>query len=250
MDGKKKRSGPSGASPSRSAGVQSPAIVRKLQGEIRRLSQRLRETQALLEERESILDRLPTLITLMDSRLRFIWVNQAYADWYRLPRKNIIGRRVQDIIAPASFDAAERFMRSALEGQACSFENIAFGADGKVRGVRASYFPLSDATGKITHFVAVVEDVTAQKQAEQQRDQGRADLQTAHAQIKALRGVIPICAKCKKVRTDQGYWQILEAFIREHSEADFTHGLCPDCARHLYPTLKCTRKPQEGGEEG
>lgn len=51
--------------------------------------------------------------------------------------------------------------------------------------------------------------------------------------------MIPICAKCKKVRTDQGYWQILEAFIREHSEADFTHGLCPDCARQLYPTLKC-----------
>ena len=175
MDGKMKRSGPSTASPSRSAGAGSATSVRKLQGEIRRLRRHLREAEEVLSERESILDCLPTLITLMDSRLRFIWVNQAYADWYRLPKKNIIGRRVQDIIAPASFEAGERFMRSALEGQACSFENIAFGPDGKVRGVRASYFPLGDATGKVTHFVAMVEDVTAQKQAEQQRDQGRAD---------------------------------------------------------------------------
>lgn len=134
-----------------------PPSVRGLQGEIRPLFRRLRETEELLGERDAVLDRLPTLITLMDSRLRFIWVNQAYADWYRLPKKNIIGRRVQDIIAPASFEVGERFMRSALEGQACSYENIAFGTDGKVRGVRASYFPLSDATGKVPRFVAVVE---------------------------------------------------------------------------------------------
>lgn len=61
------------------------------------------------------------------------------------------------------------------------------------------------------------------------------ELQAALANVKTLRGLLPICASCKKIRDDEGYWQQVEVYIRDHSEADFTHGLCPDCLLKIYP---------------
>ena len=62
-------------------------------------------------------------------------------------------------------------------------------------------------------------------------------LQEVMGQVKKLSGMLPICASCKKVRDDTGYWQQIEEYIRDHSEADFTHGICPECANKLYPEL-------------
>lgn len=61
------------------------------------------------------------------------------------------------------------------------------------------------------------------------------ELQTAMAQIKTLSGLLPICAGCKKIRDDDGYWQDVAVYIRDHSEAEFSHGLCPDCAQEFFP---------------
>ena len=64
------------------------------------------------------------------------------------------------------------------------------------------------------------------------------DLQQALDEIKTLRGIIPICASCKKIRDDNDSWQRIEKYISDHSEAEFSHGICPDCAKKLYPDLK------------
>jgi hypothetical protein len=61
--------------------------------------------------------------------------------------------------------------------------------------------------------------------------------EAALSEVKILSGFLPICASCKKIRDDQGYWQQLESYIRDHSEAEFSHGICPDCARRLYPDI-------------
>lgn len=61
------------------------------------------------------------------------------------------------------------------------------------------------------------------------------ELEAALARVKTLHGLLPICASCKKIRDDHGYWQQVEVFIRDHSEADFTHGLCPECLIKIYP---------------
>lgn len=63
------------------------------------------------------------------------------------------------------------------------------------------------------------------------------ELQDALAEVITLRGIIPICSSCKKVRDDKGYWNQIESYIRDHSEADFSHGICPECAKELYPDL-------------
>jgi sigma-B regulation protein RsbU (phosphoserine phosphatase) len=61
------------------------------------------------------------------------------------------------------------------------------------------------------------------------------ELRQALDQIKTLRGIVPICANCKKIRDDQGYWNQVEVYVRDHTEAEFSHSICPDCVKELYP---------------
>ncbi len=63
----------------------------------------------------------------------------------------------------------------------------------------------------------------------------RGSVSEALADVKVLSGLLPICASCKRIRSDEGYWEQIEAYIRDHSEARFSHGLCPSCIRLLYP---------------
>ncbi len=75
-------------------------------------------------------------------------------------------------------------------------------------------------------------------EAEQRRLlEERAALQEALSKVRQLSGLLPICAACKKVRDDQGYWTQIEAYIRDHSDAEFSHSLCPDCGDRLYPGI-------------
>ena len=91
--------------------------------------------------------------------------------------------------------------------------------------------------GSLVGFQCVGRDITARKQGEEERTRLIEQLQKAMAEIKTLRGIIPICASCKKIRDDKGYWHSVESYVRDHSEAEFSHGICPECARKLYPDL-------------
>jgi len=73
------------------------------------------------------------------------------------------------------------------------------------------------------------------KQTIIEREKTLKKLNTALTEIKILRGLLPICALCKKIRDNKGYWNQIEGYIQEHSEAVFSHGVCPECAKKLYP---------------
>ncbi len=73
------------------------------------------------------------------------------------------------------------------------------------------------------------------------------ELEEALAKIKTLRGLIPICATCKKIRSDQGYWQQIEQYLAEHSEADFTHGICPECLKQVEVQVNTIGDREEPG---
>ncbi len=87
------------------------------------------------------------------------------------------------------------------------------------------------------------------KKAEEAREKLIRELQEALANIKILRGMLPICSSCKKIRDDKGYWNQIESYIRDHTEAEFTHGICPECMKKLYPDLY-ERDPYAGIAEG
>ena len=78
-------------------------------------------------------------------------------------------------------------------------------------------------------------ELIERKRAEEEREKLVQELQKTLAKVKTLSGLIPICASCKKIRDDKGYWGQIESYIRDHSEAEFSHGICPDCMKKLYP---------------
>ena len=75
------------------------------------------------------------------------------------------------------------------------------------------------------------------KRIENEKQRLICELRDAMARVKVLSGLLPICSSCKKIRDDRGYWNQIESFVRKHSEAEFSHGICPDCAKKLYPEL-------------
>jgi len=85
---------------------------------------------------------------------------------------------------------------------------------------------------------AVVRNITARRQTEAKCDRLIQDLRGALAKVKSLSGLLTICAGCKKIRDDGGYWKQVEGYIQEHSEARFSHGMCPDCIKKYYPELE------------
>ena len=84
-------------------------------------------------------------------------------------------------------------------------------------------------------FVLVmIEDISERRRAAEERERMIEELQVALASVKTLRGLIPICASCKKIRDDKGYWSQVEVYVRERSDAEFSHGICPECMKALY----------------
>jgi len=109
--------------------------------------------------------------------------------------------------------------------------------DGKIKWVDDQTFIRRDEKGKITHYQGIVSDITERKYAEEALSRERNELQRALEKIKTLSGLLPICANCKKIRDDKGYWNQIESYIRNHSEAEFSHSFCPECAKMLYPNV-------------
>ena len=107
----------------------------------------------------------------------------------------------------------------------------------KIKGVKSGGIdfltkPLNEdiLLGKISLFLKIYNQ---QKALEMKN----VELKEALENIKTLKGIVPICSSCKKIRNDDGYWERVEAYISEHSEAVFSHGICPDCIEKLYPDL-------------
>ena len=89
-------------------------------------------------------------------------------------------------------------------------------------------------------------DITQRKRQEKERLRLIEELRSALARVKTLSGLLPICASCKKIRNDHGYWEQVEIYIKNHSQADFTHGMCPDCIHKLYPEYAALKAKRQG----
>ena len=97
--------------------------------------------------------------------------------------------------------------------------------------------------GRLVATDGVLRDITEQKRLEIEQARLISELQAALAKIKTLRSLIPICASCKKVRDDAGFWKQVEDYLGEHADITFTHGLCPDCRGKFFPAGGSEAKP-------
>jgi PAS domain S-box-containing protein len=101
---------------------------------------------------------------------------------------------------------------------------------GQLIPVSVTVSPIKDAQGQIIGAATIARDIRRQKQGDQERVQLNQRLFAATDQVRTLTGMLPICASCKRIRDDHGYWEQVETYISKHSEVIFSHSLCPECA--------------------
>ncbi|MBC7260224.1 MAG: PAS domain S-box protein [Chloroflexi bacterium] len=108
-------------------------------------------------------------------------------------------------------------------------------ADGSTIWAQDNVYAVRDAEGNVQHYEGSLVDITQRKRAEEERERLIGELQKALSEVRTLSGLLPICASCKRIRDDQGYWRQVEEYVRDHTEVEFTHSICPDCMKRLYP---------------
>lgn len=121
--------------------------------------------------------------------------------------------------------------------------------DGREIQVEAQWRIVWGQEGSLLGFQGVTRDVTERRRMEVERERLIQDLTRALADVKQLSGMLPICSSCKKVRDDHGYWSQIETYLSEHTEATFTHGVCPECAQKFREEIQArhTRTEDEAG---
>ena len=168
----------------------------------------------------------PVLTVVVDSEGRVIKSNRAkITSGDRLP--NIGDIMYKDYAARHHIDMYANLMSCIRSGIIGNFPELEYGT--KILSITISPFPGG--------AIITSQDITAQKIAEKDRLKLIEKLQQALSELETLRGLLPICACCKKIRDDHGYWNHIESYIRKHTLADFTHTLCPECVKQFYPDL-------------
>ncbi|MBI5464105.1 MAG: PAS domain S-box protein, partial [Ignavibacteriales bacterium] len=190
------------------------------------------------------------MVLITDEQQRIVWANDAFARITEYTIEEAIGRNPGILLQSENTDPQTiDQVRDALDhGREIRCELLNRSKSGREYWIEAYIQPLHPEQGSFAGFIAIENDVTERKKAEVEREKLLSELQEALANIKTLGGLIPICSNCKKIRDDRGYWNQIEKYIMEHSDALFSHGICPDCARELYP--KYFDKPDKGKEPG
>jgi len=107
--------------------------------------------------------------------------------------------------------------------------------DGETVNTLVSTVARKDKQGRMIGFQGSIKDITVIREAEGHRDKLIGDLRVALDRIDEMEGMLSICASCKRIRDDEGGWREIEEYVSDHSKAEFSHGICPDCMRRLYP---------------
>lgn len=232
--------------------LQNARLYEAIQNE---LAERTRTEQALRESEASyrqIIETAQEGIWILNARDRTALVNQSLAEMFGYTGREMIGKSIYDYQFPE--DHIDTQIRLAQRRQGISGQtDMRFRhKDGGEVWVHISANPIFDADGCYLGALGMFTDVTERRRVEQDHEALIAELQKALAEVKRLGGLLPICASCKKIRTDEGYWEQVEVYIAERSEAQFSHGYCPDCARKLFPEYYVDERPKRvnpGGTE-
>ncbi|MFH0958069.1 MAG: PAS domain-containing protein [Pseudomonadota bacterium] len=185
-------------------------------------------------EKTAILNGITTNIAFVNDKLQILWVNKAAAESVGRSPKEMIGATCHSLWADPERPCENCPTVKAFQTKK-SEKAIMTTPDGRVWDERGE--PVFDDDGNLIGVVELAQDITDRKRLEEEKEKVVIDLEKALSQVKKLSGFLPICASCKKIRDDQGYWRQVEEYIRDHSEAQFSHGICPDCARKLYTEL-------------
>jgi PAS domain S-box-containing protein len=153
------------------------------------------------------------------------------------------GKPYSDIIHPDDTLFVEKSIFIAVEqGKTFTIEYRIIDTKNNVRWVYEKGRVVYGPNNKVLYLDGAIFDITSNKKNEQDRERLLIELKEALRDIKTLSGLLPICANCKNVRDDKGYWNQIETYIEQHSSAMFTHGICPICTEKLYGKEEWYRK--------
>lgn len=179
--------------------------------------------------RTVLVDRLKDAWMVLDYASRFVDLNQTAENIIGQPKHKIYGRSASEVLAQRPELIA--FFQTETE----SHKEVCLNEPAGLRYYDLSLTPIQGETGEAQGRLVIMRDVTSRVESEQERERLIGELQGALAEVKVLAGLLPICANCKNVRDDDGYWHRVEKFLEQHSEVKFSHGICPSCAKHLFP---------------
>jgi PAS domain S-box-containing protein len=180
----------------------------------------------LSEERFRVaLKGAPVVVFTQDLQLRYTWINSPLLAW---ARQDSISKTDAEIIGGEEAARLTAIKQEVLRTGVGSRTEVSVVFEGVIHYFDLIVEPLRDAEGTLLGLICSATDITSSKNL-------IAKLQEALDQINVLSGLLSICASCKRIRDEHQTWQPLESYIQAHSEAKFSHGLCPDCLRKLYP---------------
>ncbi len=171
----------------------------------------------------------------MDTNGRVLMANPRFLSMLKInSAKDIIKKSLDEVVETDAdryifFDLLSKNYK--IDGFECEW----YRTDGGLFYGRETAWTIFDEAGEKLFIDCILEDVTERKQVEEEREKLIYLFQTAQSELKVLSGLLPICSACKKIRDDSGNWANIEQYIDDHSEAEFSHGICPDCAAKIYP---------------
>ncbi len=198
--------------------------------ELERLRKSERHYRLLLDESMD-----PTFSFYADGTYRY--VNKAFAIGTGKSLDEIIGRKIWDVFEKEEADKRFAIVKKVFtEGKTEEVEVRVPLASGDTYYL-TTVKPIVNDLGVVDTVICTSKNITKRKHAEDALKEKHQKLLDALKEIKILSGLLPICASCKKIRDDNGYWNQIESYINQHSEAEFSHSICPDCTKNLYPNL-------------
>ena len=205
----------------------------------RDITERRRTEEALHESEEKyriLVEKANDAIAIVQGGV-FIFVNPKVSALLGIPPKELEGRPFTEFVFPEDRESVTINYEKRIAGETVhnAYDFRLIGAGGSVCWMLLSATTIRWKEKPATLYL--MSDITDRKRTEEEREKLIVELREALSKVKVLSGLLPICASCKKIRNDTGYWEQMEVYIRDHSEADFSHSICPECVEKLYPGL-------------
>jgi PAS domain S-box-containing protein len=176
-----------------------------------------------------------------DGRLVFFCANPAADRILGVDNSAFIGNTIEEAFPPLQHtEIPERYREAAASGRSWRSDNVVY-ENGAIRG---AYEVVAFQTSP-GMMVAAFTDITDRKRKEEELHRLNADLREASEKVRTLKGLLPICSYCKRIRDDNGKWEEIEGYVKHRSQAEFTHGICPECMKKLFPSITDDKDPDD-----
>jgi len=173
-----------------------------------------------------VADAAPAMLAYWNNQQVCLFANAAYRTWFGKAHDEVVGVTLAELLGPL-YELNLPYIQRALAGETQVFERSIPSQEGGARESLATYTP--DIHGGVVRgFFVHVADVSALKALER-------SLEAALREVRTLRGLLPICAHCKRIREETDVWTPIEAYVQRRTDAEFTHGICPACMDRHYP---------------